>query len=141
MGRFLAPYELGSVAANDIGTIDFMADLHPAELVRPVDAEVLKRKRRHAYTTEIIPSEELENHTQIAIVYDDWFSIHPKSVFGDPPRPSSWIRVQRWQVPKAGQLGADTVSFCAVIPAQRRYLKGSLPAFKACLLRTGEVFR
>jgi hypothetical protein len=134
MARFVSRYyQSGSLAANDIGFIDYMTDVHLVDLVGLADNEVLQRKTLGTYTTDAIAGEVSKRGVQVAIVYDDWFSRHPASVFGGPPLPSSWIRVERWRIQSGGYVGGDTVSFYAVRPEQQRYLTASLEAFSAAL--------
>jgi hypothetical protein len=134
MARFVSRYyKSGSVAVNDIGAINYMADIHLVDLVGLADAEVLTRKRQRTYTTDAIAAETSEKRIQIAIVYDDWFSVHPVSIFGGPPLPSSWIRVGRWHIRSDGRVGSDTVSFYAACPEQQQYLRHSFGDFAASL--------
>jgi hypothetical protein len=131
MARFVARYyPAGSVAANDIGVIDYRADLHLLDLTGLADPEILRAKRNKSYTTDKIAAEANKRGVTLAIVYDDWFSNHPTVPFGGPPLPSTWLRVGRWHTSNGSHLGADTVSFYAVQPAEQRGLREHLQAFR-----------
>lgn len=130
MARFVERYyPSASVAANDIGAIDYKADLHLFDLAGLADPEVLRLKRCKQYTTAAIQAEAITRGTQIAIVYDDWFSNRKPAVFGGPSLPRSWIRVARWRTPNGKHLGSDTVSFYAVRPDQAGPLLENLNHF------------
>ena len=136
MARFLSEYYQGaSVAANDIGAINYFADLRCLDLVGLANIDVMRAKRRGTYSTDFIAYEAAKQRTEIALVYDSWFAPKPKSEFGGPPLPANWVRVARWSVPDFGILGSDTVSFYAVRPDARDKLRQNLQAFAPKLPR------
>lgn len=132
MARFVERYYPGaSVAANDIGAINYRTDLHLFDLVGLADPEVLRLKRRKAYTTAAIEAGAIERKVAIAIVYDSWFSDTRPAVFGGPSLPQSWVRVGRWRTAYGEHLGGDTVSFYAVRPEEENCLRQNLQDFRA----------
>jgi hypothetical protein len=134
MGRFVSRYyQSSSIAANDIGAINYMADLHLFDLAGLADTEILKRKRLKSYTTKIIDTEASRNGVQIAIVYDSWFSDQRPAAFGGPALPRTWLRVGRWRTLNAEHLGSDAVSFYAVQPNEESRLREALRAFREIL--------
>lgn len=134
MARFVGRYfQHKSIAANDIGAINYMTDIRLFDLTGLADAEVLERKSQRTYTTQALLEESRRKGTDIAIVYDAWFSNSPVSLFGGPPLPSAWVRVGRWRCDVKGQLGGDTVSFYAVHPQEAADLAGKLKVFAPSL--------
>lgn len=122
-------YQSASVAANDIGAINYKADLHLFDLAGLADPEILRLKRRKQYTTAAIETGAITRGAEIAIVYDDWFSDRKPAVFGGPSLPPTWIRVARWRTLHGEHLGSDTVSFYAVRPDQADPLLENLNHF------------
>jgi MFS family permease len=107
MGLFLASYYTGqAVAANDIGAIDFYADLRTVDLYGLASMTVARAKREGAYDWEAIDGVTRESHAKIAVVYDKLF-LHE----GLPP---SWVKVAEWTIPDNVVCGGDTVSWYAL---------------------------
>ena len=134
--RFLtANYPGESIAANDIGAINYQADLHTLDLAGLASASVFEAKRADDYTTDVIAQLGARDHVQIAVAYDDWFSDNPpfQSVLNGPPLPSSWIRVRRWSVPEKQQLGSKTISWYALSPVEAAILRERLLRFEPSL--------
>jgi hypothetical protein len=128
-----AYYRDAAVAANDIGVIDFRTDLHLLDLEGLANADIFAAKRAGTYSTQLIDEEAKKRGIEIAAIYDSWFSLHPRSIFGGPPIPPSWIRVRRWQVPFREQLGDNTVSFYALTPEEAKRLDTRLERFETTL--------
>ena len=121
MGLFVQRYYQNStVALNDIGAVNYLADIHCLDLWGLANAEVAAAKRRHTYQASDIDRLSKESGTRIAIIYDAWF------VGGLPP---GWIRVGRWTIPNNVNVGEDTVSFYAVNSLEAQHLGESLNDF------------
>lgn len=134
MARFLgASFPHASVAANDIGAINYYNDLHCFDLVGLANADVFRARRADRYTTAFLSQETGADHVQIAILYDAWFATPPPGLYGGPALPSTWIRVGRWRIPNHAVLGEDTVSFYAVDPAEAEPLRMALRRFDPSL--------
>lgn len=138
MARFLSAFEKGqSVAANDIGAINYFADIECLDLVGLGDRDVFWLIRKGMYSASAMAKLAAERGVKIAIVYDSWFQE------GDPPGvsalPRSWIRVARWKTPYGVFLGGDTVSFYASSPGDAVRLKANLASFAPSLPPTVEV--
>jgi len=119
MARFVAQYYArSSIVLNDIGAVDYMADVHLVDLAGLANSQVLRHKLDGTYTTAAIAAEISARRSQIAIVYDDWFSERPSTSLGGPPLPASWVRVGRWRLPGKQYVGSNTVSFSAVQPEE-----------------------
>jgi hypothetical protein len=125
MGLFVHRYYQNStVALNDIGAVNFLADIHCLDLWGLANAEVADAKRKHTYQVADIERLSKQTGARIAIIYDAWF------VGGLPPE---WIRVGRWTIPNNVNVGEDTVSFYALDPSEARYLGESLSDFSSQL--------
>ncbi len=129
MALFLKTYYAGaSIAANDIGAINFLSDLRCLDLAGLCDRDILRLKRRHAWDTATMDARAASDRVRIAIVYDSWFD----GVAG-PRLPVGWRRVAKWRASDPRFLGAGTVSFYAVHPGETAYLARSLREFNGRL--------
>jgi hypothetical protein len=134
MARFVhSYYPHGSIAANDIGAINFENDLYCLDLVGLGSGDVFSAKHEGAYSTEFIERIAARDQVQIAIVYDSWFTGNQTAFWSGPKLPPSWVRVQRWKDSTTRLLGNDTVSFYAVDPREAEPLRTHLAAFRAQL--------
>jgi hypothetical protein len=133
MANFVNTYYPGaSVALNDIGAVNFKTDIHCLDLVGLASSDVFWAKRNRTYSTDFLDSESHLRVIEVAIIYDSWFSAHPRTRLGGPPIPASWIRVRRWRTPKLGE-GDDTVSFYALNPSEAGRLQAHLNEFEKSL--------
>ncbi len=138
MALFMKKYEEGAVvAANDVGAINFFADIDCLDLYGLGDRDVFWLKRKGLYTNAALTRLAAARNVKIAVVYDYWFSL--LTPIGGPPLPLSWIRVQRWRTPNGFYLGGDTVSFYATNPVEAVKLKSALDGFAPSLPRGVEV--
>lgn len=129
MALFLNTYYPGaSVAANDVGAINFLADIRCLDLVGLCDRQVLALKRRRAYNTQAMQARANAEGVQVAIVYDAWF---PGA--GGPRIPSTWTRVGTWHISDNAFAAQDTVSFYAVRPEETSRLTHCLREFSGKL--------
>jgi hypothetical protein len=134
MARFLERFERGvTVAANDVGAINYFANIDCVDLVGLGDKEIFWLKRRGVYTTDAMAELGARRGVKIAIVYDSWFSRIQLPTTSGPPLPSSWIRVQRWATPNGIFLGDGIVSFYALNPRDADALRGALAQFDTSL--------
>ena len=125
MGLFVHRYYQNStVALNDIGAVNFLADTHCLDLWGLANVEVAAAKRNHTYQVGDIDRLSKQTGARIAIIYDNWF------VGGVPP---AWIRIGRWTILNNVLLGGDTVSFYAVDPSEAQHLRESLGDFSTQL--------
>jgi hypothetical protein len=123
MGRFLARYYPGEpVAANDIGAIDWLADLRVLDLWGLASREVAEAKLAGRYTTGGIAELARARGVRVAVIYERWLD----AAGGVPPE---WVRAGRWRVDSNVVLGDRTVAFYAVDPAETAALADHLRAF------------
>ena len=125
MGRFLARFYPGeAVAANDIGAIDWLADLRVLDLWGLASLEVAEAKLSGRYTTAGIAERARTEGVRVAVIYERWLD----AAGGVPPQ---WVRAGRWRVARNVVLGDRTVAFYAVDPAEAAPLADHLRAFAA----------
>jgi hypothetical protein len=125
MGLFVRQYYQNStVALNDIGAVNFIADIHCLDIWGLANAEVAAAKKKHTYQRADIERLAQQSGARIAIIYDYWF-------IGGVP--AEWIRVGRWTIRGNVIAGSDTVSFYAVNPSEAAHLGQSLEDFSSQL--------
>lgn len=118
MGRFLHRYYTGRpIAVNDIGAMNYFADIRVVDLVGLASMDVA-RLRRAGQRGPWIESMVAEKRVDVAIVYDSWL-IENGGV------PASWHKAGEW----SGAVPNSTVAFYAVRPDQVTELKANLRAF------------
>jgi hypothetical protein len=129
MAGFLNRYYNGaSIAANDVGAINYFNDLHCLDLVGLCNRNVFGLKRRQAYNTHALDALTAAAHVRVALVYATWFDGK-----AGPAIPAKWTPAGQWRVTDNGFLGGDTVTFYAVQPQETDYLVRSLREFSSRL--------
>ncbi len=127
MGSFLRQFYQGKgVAANDIGVINYLADIRCLDLYGLASLDVAKSKMTREYSTRRIQDIARQNHIAIAIVYDSWFQ-------GRTGLPKQWSKVGEWILTNNIICGGDTVSFYAVDSLQKSELIENLRAYSPFL--------
>lgn len=125
MGLFLKKYYQGkNILANDIGAINYLADIHCLDMIGLGSLEVAKMKNNHAYGHRQLYELAKSFGVQIAIVYDTWFR-------GMAGVPQQWIKVAEWKINNNVVCGNDTVSFYAVVPSEKDQLLSNIKEFAA----------
>jgi len=125
MGLFVRKYYQGSnVALNDIGAVNYFADIHCFDMWGLASLEVAKARRNHHYQLGEVENFSQQAQVKIAIIYDAWF---PGLV------PPEWVRVGTWTIRNNLVAGNDTVSFYATDPAETAHLTQCLRDFSAQL--------
>jgi hypothetical protein len=115
-------YEGQCVAANDIGAINFFADLQCLDLWGLASRDVMRLKLGGSYTPEAMAALADAHHVRVAVVYDSWF----RRFGGLPP---AWTQAGAWKIRDNVICGSDTVSFYAVVPAETEPLMQHLREF------------
>jgi hypothetical protein len=127
MARFLAQHYPGAgVVANDIGAINFFAEIDNLDLVGLGTLEIMQSRLAGSLDAARIETLARQRRMQIAMIYDDWFV-----PYGRLPR--SWTKVGEWTIAGNVVLGSDTVAFYAVTPQEIDRLVASLRAFAPSL--------
>jgi hypothetical protein len=142
MGLFLNEYyPQAAVAANDIGAIDYLADLHLVDLFGLASREVLRAKLGGEWQTDLpgaLDRLTSAEGARIAVLYDNWFGYDPAS--GKASVPAGWVRVADWTIPGNVVCGGATVTWYALNPEEAGPLRSALEAF-ADELPAGVVVR
>ncbi|MGC2618025.1 MAG: hypothetical protein WA414_03235 [Acidobacteriaceae bacterium] len=134
MGLFVHDYYPNAyVAANDIGAVNYLSNIHCYDLVGLANQEIFFARRSGRYTTQFLRADTAALGVQIAIPYDRWFGDPPGVVVGGPPLPSNWIRVAHWRLDDPSIIGDTIVSFYAVDPAEAPSLRAAVMQFAAKL--------
>lgn len=135
MGLFLREYyPRAVVAANDIGAIDYLADLHLVDLVGLADREVMQARLAGDWNGRMAESLDAVTRkagTQIAVIYDTWFDYNPET--GAAAIPAQWVRVADWTIPGNVVCGGATVTWYAILPKEAAGLRSALEKFSASL--------
>lgn len=124
MGLFLRQYYQGAtVVANDIGAINYLADLHCLDWWGLGTIEVARARLAKRYTSELLEQMARARGGQIAVVYDDWLKDYVKSV------PKSWLPVARWTIRDNIICAYPTVTFHALDPREAPRLRQCVRQF------------
>jgi hypothetical protein len=127
MGLFIRRYYQGSnVALNDIGAVNFLADVHCLDLWGLANYEVTQLMHRHEYRTRDILRLSREAGVKVALVYDSWYA-----PLGGLPR--EWVWVGQWALPDNVVTGGGTVSIYAVDESETVPLMQKLQGFSPLL--------
>jgi hypothetical protein len=130
MGSFVRQYYQGSaVALNDIGAVNFLADIHCLDLWGLANRDVTALKREHNYHTRDIAALSKQAGARIAIVYDYWYAGEVGGL------PAEWVRVGQWTIRNNVIAGGDTVAFYALDPSEVSHLIQCLREFSLRLPR------
>jgi len=130
MALFLREYYQGkTIAANDIGAINYLADIHTVDLYGLSTQAVADMKLEGVYSTAKIRQLAIERKVDIAIVYDHWFD-----GFGGLPR--DWVKDGEWSIRNNVVCGGSVVSFYAIKLAAEPELMQNLKAFSPSLPTT-----
>ena len=141
-GRFLAgAYNGQVVAVNDLGAVNFLADLHCIDLMGLGDIEVARfRLANHRLSRQEAARLTRDRKARIVVTYDSWYS-DPDGVTTDGLPPEWGEPVARWTIPSCVVCGDPTVSIYGMTDADRDTLAVRLRAFEsqlpAAVVRTG----
>ncbi|MGA2819251.1 MAG: hypothetical protein ABSF61_01125 [Anaerolineales bacterium] len=128
MGAFLGEYYASKpVAVNDLGAVDFFADLHTVDLFGLASPQVAESKLEGHWDANVIGSIVTRSGAQVAVVFDSWFK--------DTGLPGSWVRVEEWKIADNVASGSDTVSWYSTDPQSAQELAHNLSSFRAELPR------
>ena len=132
MGLFLKKfYQHQVIIANDIGAINYLADIQCLDMYGLGTLEVAKiiRENRYLRKCHFPWKKEINNLTKlkggrIAVIYDEWFQHQGKSEI-----PDHWIRIGQWRILNNITCGSDLVSFYAIDPSEKERLATNLHQF------------
>ncbi|HZU86402.1 MAG TPA: hypothetical protein VFF78_02890 [Anaerolineaceae bacterium] len=125
MALFLKEYYSGrSVAANDIGAINYLADIQGLDLYGLGTVEVARAKQTGQFNQAMMTSLVNDHGVEILILYNVTF---------EGQIPPQWIEVGQWQISNRVVVGSDTLSFYAPGPARQSEIIAHLKDFSSRL--------
>lgn len=123
MGLFLKRYYEGaSIAANDVGAINFLADIHCLDLWGLGSIDIARAMRNDEYTAQTLSRLATKENVEIAVMYETFF-------YMTGGRPRSWIKIHEWWLENNIVCGSNAVAFFAVQPGSKTKLIRSLRDF------------
>lgn len=135
MGQFIRKYYNGStIALNDIGAVNFFADVCCIDLFGLANTEVASLILSRKYNTKHIQEIARKNKVKIAILYEIWFER-----FGGLPL--QWQLVEKWKISNNVVCGDAVVSFFAVSPNAKDSLEKFLQEFQAQLPKDVKIIK
>lgn len=124
MGLFLrAHYQGVTVVANDIGAINYLADIRCFDWWGLGTIEVARARLAGQYDPAVLERLARASGARIAVVYDDWLKDYVGGV------PDSWQPVGRWTIPQNVICAYPTVTFHALDPEEAPRLRRCLTDF------------
>jgi hypothetical protein len=131
MGLFVREFYSGrAVALNDVGLVDYLADIDCLDLAGLAQLEIGRAIRQRRYDADVIARVTDRAGVRVGIVYDPWLRQAVPGML-----PGSWTRVGSWQIHHNIVCGWDSVSFYAAVPEETGPLKSHLRAFSSQLPR------
>jgi len=123
MGLFLREYYQGrTVAANDVGAVNYLADVKCLDLTGLGTMAVARAKKHREYDTDTMAALAEAEGARIAVLYPRWY----KACGGLPPE---WSRVGIWKIPDNIVCAYDEVSFYALTAEEQFLLFHNLREF------------
>jgi hypothetical protein len=123
MGLFLRRhYDGESIAANDVGAINYLARLHCLDLWGVGSREVMTHRMLKDYSKAVIEKLGAARGVRVAVLYASWFR-HRGLL------PEEWTEVGTWTIRNNVVCGGSKVSFLALDPAEVPGLLRSLESF------------
>jgi hypothetical protein len=112
-------YQHTTVAALDVGALNFFADVQSLDLWGLSDMEPAQLKRSGQYDAAHLGDLAEREQTNIAIVYDNAYGMRGEI-------PSTWTKVGEWTIDHNVVCSSDTLLFYAVDPAEAPALRQHL---------------
>ncbi|MEE8640188.1 MAG: hypothetical protein V3T41_07240 [bacterium] len=132
MGLFLKEFYTGEVvAANDVGAINYLADIECLDLFGLATMEVAEAKIHDCFDTREIATIAEARGADIAVVYKDWYA----SSGGLPPE---WPFIGSWRITRNFVCASPEVQFYAVAAEEQFELLHNLVDFSERLPETVE---
>ncbi|MHA1339927.1 MAG: hypothetical protein ACTSRZ_15620 [Promethearchaeota archaeon] len=126
MANFLKIYyDNKSIAANDIGAINFYTNCYILDLIGLSNKDVSNFRIEHNYSTQSIRELCEKYNIAIAVIYDSWFN-------GEllPLPPSEWTKICEWNITNNVVCSDSLVSWYAVNPNYTTNLKQNLMEYQ-----------
>jgi hypothetical protein len=125
MGLFLQKYYQGKcIAANDIGAMNYLANICTIDLYGLANMDVARYKISNSYTKDKISQIISDNKVQVIIIYNSWFN---------GKIPNNWVEVGKWKISNNVVASSDEVSFYAPNDSLKQSLMNHLIEFSHIL--------
>lgn len=125
MGLFLKKYYKGeAILANDIGAINYLADMYCLDVMGLGSVEPIRAKMQETWSPRFLHSWCAQHRVAVAVVYESWLR---KLI------PPGWIKAGEWTVNEKISVADSTVSFFALIPQEAERLRANLQSFESQL--------
>lgn len=134
MGLFVKEfYQNGTVVLNDIGAVNYLADITCLDLVGLGSNDIMRVGARYARTMDgrflmggltLDEIHDFSRNADLAILYNNWF---PADL------PPEWVKVGEWEIANNVACNLPVVSFFAVNGAKASELLGNLEQYSGKL--------
>jgi hypothetical protein len=129
VANFLARFYDGrAVIMNDVGAINYYANLKSIDLVGLASMDVARAQFERRFDAGFISRIAAESRFSVAAIYARWYSLPPPSRI-----PPEWVEVARWKLSNNIVCGDTVVSFFAPDSSQAVLLYENLRAYSAAL--------
>jgi hypothetical protein len=127
MGRFVRQYYQGSsLAVNDLGAVNFMADIHCTDFHGLADLDVARAMLQKRFDPQFMDDLAKSRKSFVAMVDDNWLGL-----YGGTPR--RWALAGRWKFNDRVVLAPPALSFYALTEQARQQLMENLRDFSSRL--------
>jgi hypothetical protein len=127
MGRFVQRYYQGSaLAVNDLGAVNFMADIHCTDFHGLADLDVARAMLQKRFDPQFMDALARSRQARVALVDDNWLGL-----YGGTPR--AWLLAGRWKFNDRVVLASPALSFYALTEQARQELMANLRDFSSHL--------
>lgn len=125
MGLFIKQfYNNESIALNDIGAVNYLADVKNTDVYGLSNMYVAKAKKGSYYTSEELSNLVKNNNVKVIIIYDNWFQ---------NMIPLDWIKVSDWEIQNNIVCGDSKISFYVRDPKDKENLLKNIKIFSTGL--------
>ncbi len=123
MSGFVNKYYSGKeIALNDIGTVNFFADIRCTDFIGIGNNDIARERFDGSFNENSMSEIAKRNKVKISILYEKWFDN-----YGGIPK--DWIKIGQWKISDNYICGDDAVSFYAVSKDEEAKLKNNLKSF------------
>ena len=127
MGLFVQRYYQGSpLAVNDLGAVNFMADIQCTDFHGLADLDVARAMLMKRFDPQFMDALARSREVRVALVDDNWLGL-----YGGTPR--EWLLAGRWKFNDRVILASPALSFYTLTEAARVQLMANLRDFSSRL--------
>lgn len=123
MAKFVEKFYSGKeVALNDIGAVNYFADIYCLDLIGLGSDEIASERMNRTFDSLSMNKIAKNKNVKIAIIYEKWIQ-------EDIRIPGEWIKAGQWKIQDNYICGDDEISFYAVGPGEKDILIQNLKSF------------